>query len=134
MSKAVRFALTMVLIHFAMSVLHGSAHRTLGISLSRAQELFVAVVIVIAPLVAGLFLLAKLHRLGGSLLVVSMAGALIFGAYYHFVEISPDDVAHLPAGGAAGWKIIFQTTAVLLALTELLGCWAGVRVLKHRAD
>ncbi len=120
----------MILAHLAASALHGAAHHVLAISLTHAQEFFVVVVISIAPLVAGLLLLVRLRRAGGALLAASMAGALLFGVYYHFIEISPDHVAHLPAGGLAEWKTIFQTTAVLLALTEGFGCWAGLRALK----
>lgn len=133
-NSPLRFALAMILIHLAVNVLHGTAHHMLAIPLTHAQGLFVGVVIVIAPLVAGLLLIVKLHRAAGALLAASMAGAFIFGVYYHFVEISPDHVAHLPAGGPDEWKIIFQTTAVLLALTEGLGCWAGVEALRWRFD
>ncbi len=132
-NSALRFAFAIILIHLLVSVLHGAAHRVLTISLTRAQEFFVVAVITIAPLVAGLLLTLKLRRAGGALLAASMAGALLFGVYYHFLEISPDHVAHLPAG-PTGWKIIFQTTAVLLALTEGMGCWAGVQTLKSGAE
>jgi hypothetical protein len=51
------------------------------------------------------------------LLLASMLGSLIFGACYHYVVISPDHVAHLPAGDARG---LFRITALLLLLTEAL--------------
>lgn len=125
-NRALWFALVIIIVHLALSVVHGMAHSRLEIALSHAQEVFVAGVILAAPLVAGFLLLVKLPRAGGLLLAVSMAGALLFGVYYHFIAISSDHVAHLPAAGPGEWKMIFQTTAALLAATEVMGAWAGV--------
>jgi hypothetical protein len=133
-NRALWLALVVIIVHLALSVVHGMAHSRLEIALSHAQEVFVTAVILVAPLVAGFLLLVKLPRAGGALLAVSMAGALLFGVYYHFIAISSDHVTHLPAAGPGEWKLIFQTTAVLLALTEVLGCWAGIWVLKSLSE
>jgi hypothetical protein len=93
------------------------------------QNVFVLVVIVIAPLIAMLLVWTRIARLGLWVLVVSMAGSLIFGAVYHYVIISPDHVSHLPAGDAQG---TFRTTAVLLILTELLGIVVGLWALQFK--
>ena len=47
-----------------------------------------------------------------------MAGSLLFGAYYHYVFVSPDHVSHLPPGDAQG---LFRVTAALLSVTEFFG-------------
>jgi hypothetical protein len=47
-----------------------------------------------------------------------MLGSLVFGLCYHYVIISPDNVAHLPVGNARG---LFRITALLLVITEALG-------------
>ena len=112
-----------VLAHLAVNVLHGRAHDALGVGLSTWQNIYVIVVILIAPLVAMLVLWTRYARVGLVLLVVSMAGSLVFGAMYHYVVISPDHVSHLPPGNAQG---MFRMTALLLILTELVGVFVGL--------
>ena len=43
--------------------------------------------------------------------------SLVFGVVNHFLLESPDHVAQV----AAQWRVLFGTTAVLLAVTEALG-------------
>jgi hypothetical protein len=62
-------------------------------------------------------------------LLVAMLGALIFGACYHYVIISPDHVAHLPPGDARG---TFRVTALLLVVTEALGVVVAAVILRRR--
>jgi hypothetical protein len=71
----------------------------------------------------------RYYRFGLMLLVISMGGALIFGAVYHYLVISPDHVSHLPPGDAQG---VFRMTALLLILTELFGVGVGVLGLRRR--
>jgi len=104
-------------------VVHGGAHKELGVELNAWQTIYVTVVILVAPLVAAVLLWTQRARLGFLLLVLSMFGSLIFGVYYHYVAVSPDYVSHLPPGDAQG---LFRTTALLLLLTELLGLVAGL--------
>ncbi len=92
------------------------------------QTRYVGLVIVVAPLIAGVLLLLKRLRAGGALLGVSMAGSLLFGVYFHFIFSSPDHVSHQPA---AGWGLVFMATSVLLAVTDILGCWAGFAAAKE---
>ena len=119
-----------VLAHLLVNFFHGSAHTELRVDLSAWQKWYVAIVIMVAPLVALILIWTKQHRLGLLLLVASMAGSLIFGAYYHYVEISPDHVSHLPPGDAQG---LFRLTAMLLIVTEVLGLVVGVLGLRTLA-
>lgn len=109
---------TAVLAHLVVNILHGQAHTTLAVGLSNWQNIFVITVILLAPLLALAFSFTRFERAALWLLLVSMLGALIFGACYHYVIISPDNVAHLPPGEARG---LFRTTALLLVLTEVFG-------------
>jgi hypothetical protein len=102
----------------------------LKVELSRSQFLFVVLVITIAPLVAGVLLLKNARAAGAILLALSMAGAFVFGLYYHFVQISPDHIFHLPGISGSIWVIAFQVTAVLLLLIEGIGVIAGIMALK----
>ena len=112
-----------VLAHLVVSIIHGRAHEGLAVGLSSWQNMYVLIVIVIAPLIAMLLIWTRLARAGLVLLVISMAGSLIFGVVYHYIVISPDHVSHLPPGEAQG---LFRTTALLLVLTELFGLLVGL--------
>ena len=115
----VRISVTIaVLAHLLVNILHGQAHTRLGVGLSNWQQAYVIAVILLAPLVALGLSFTRYARTGLWLLLASMLGALIFGACYHYVIISPDHVAHLPAGDARG---LFRVTAFLLLTTEALG-------------
>lgn len=130
MATAVRLSLWTILIHAVVTGLHGAAHQRLGITLSSLQILFVVIVINVAPLLAGLLLWKRVLRFGATLLGISMAGGLIFGVYNHFVAISPDHVSHVVNTTQESWVLIFQTTAVLLAVIEGFGVWVGTRILR----
>lgn len=129
-----RLALVIVAAHLLVSILHGAAHSMLGVRLSTIQVWYVGLVITVAPLVAGLLLLLRrsLMETAAALLVISMTGALLFGAYSHFVAVSPDHILHLPGAAREGWATVFRVTAVLLAITEALGVWAGVHLLLEK--
>ena len=121
-----------VVAHLVVSIVHGRAHERLSVGLSNWQNIYVLTVIVIAPPIAMVLIWTRLARPGLLLLVISMAGSLIFGVAYHYVVISPDHVSHIPLGDAQG---LFRTTALLLVLTELfgvaVGLW-GLRETSHR--
>jgi len=125
--KIVLLSTVAVLAHLVVSMVHGRAHERLAVGLSNWQNLYVLIVIVIAPLIAMVLTWTRLARIGFLLLVISMAGSLVFGVAYHYVVISLDHVSHLPPGDAQG---LFRTTALLLVLTELFGIlvgWWGLR-------
>ncbi|HYL09962.1 MAG TPA: hypothetical protein VEU31_04435 [Candidatus Acidoferrales bacterium] len=122
------FALAVILIHLAVNVVHGLAHNSLRITLTRTQQVFVLTVILAAPLLAGILLLIKAHRAGALLLLFSMAGSLLFGGYNHFVAIGADNALYVASGP---WSMAFQVTSALLIVTEFLGCWAGFAMLRQ---
>jgi hypothetical protein len=57
---------------------------------------------------------------------------MLFGIYYHFIEVSPDHVSHLPAGDS---QALFISTAILLIPAELaaaaFGFWSWRRMGGH---
>ena len=116
-----------VLAHLIVTVLHGQAHTSLGVGLSNWQNMYVLAVIVVAPLIALALSFTRYARAGLWLLLASMLGSLIFGAVYHYIIISPDHVAHLPAGEARG---LFRVTAVLLLITEAFGVVVAAMALR----
>ena len=110
-----------VLVHLAISLVHGRAHAGAQVFLPLAGALFVYVVILAGPLV-GLAVSPWRPRAGAWIVAVSFSGALIFGLVNHFIIAGPDHVAH----GAAEWRALFGVTAVLLAFTEAIGVGAGI--------
>ncbi|HEX8922475.1 MAG TPA: hypothetical protein VF766_13465 [Pyrinomonadaceae bacterium] len=117
-------ALWLVVFHFVIVVLHSIAHEVLAVKATAAQLAFIILVIILAPLIAGL-MLRKLRRAGAVLLTASMLGSFVFGLYYHFIADTIDHVAHVAHLQPAFWSQMFQTTAYLLALSEILGVAVG---------
>ena len=122
----------LVAIHLAVTLWHGNAHTELNIALPPPKNVFVVVVILIAPLVAPALVWTR-HasvRLWG--LRRLMLGALLFGAYHHYILVSPDNIGHLPHGNAnAHWTFIASAGA--LALLELASALYGAFCLGSRS-
>ena len=88
----------LVIVHLIASLWHGSAHTHLAIELSTKQTLFIYVVIIIAPVVAAILVWTRYESMGLWVFFLSMLGSFLFGAYQHYVLVSPDNISHLPAG------------------------------------
>lgn len=116
-----------VLAHLVVTLLHGRAHTELGVGLANWQQVYVIVVILLAPLVALLLSWTRYFKVGFWLLLGSMLGSLIFGGLYHYIIISLDHVAHLPPGEARG---LFRITALLLLITETFGVVVAVAAVR----
>jgi hypothetical protein len=110
-----------VLIHLAISVVHGSAHTGAHVPLPFAGTLFVYIVILAGPL-AGLAVWRWWPHTGAWIVAASMTGALVFGFVNHFIIDGQDHVAHV----AAEWRTLFGVTAALLVVSEAAGAAAGI--------
>jgi hypothetical protein len=120
-----------VVVHEIPLVLHGMAHAQLAIYLpSVLANIYIGVVLYLAPVVAACLLWAGRIRLGAWLLIGSMVGSLIFEGYNHFLVMSPDHVSQVPAGT---WGDIFRITAVASAITEILGLAVGIFIVSCRS-
>lgn len=118
-----QYGTPIVVIHAIVVALHGLAHQKVPVSLSLLQTLFVGVVIVLMPIIAAVLLWTQFERIGRWLFLGSMTGALLFGIYNHFIEVSPDHISQIPFDG---WGVLFQMTARLLLVTEGIACGVGV--------
>ena len=116
-----------VLAHLVVSIVHGRAHAGADVPLSYAANLFVLVVIVAGPLI-GLALMWPAEQAGQWVIAVTMAASLVFGVVNHFVLAGPDHVAHVDPT----WRPLFASTAVLVAVTELLATALAIRLLTER--
>jgi hypothetical protein len=106
-----------VLAHTVVMLVHGAAHMRLHVELSTWANIYVLFIVGIGPIV-GLFLLrSRRQRIGATILFTTMLGALLFGLWKHFIAHGPDHVM-LQAGP---WRLPFQATAGLLAVSELTG-------------
>ncbi len=120
-------ATIVVVAHLAVGVVHDLAHQGLVVELTSFQSIFVQIAYLGLPVVAAVLVWTPFSRLGLGLLAFSLAASLIFGIWYHFLFVSADHVAHLPAGDDQG---LFRATAVLMAIVDAVGTWVAVRLLR----
>ena len=127
--KLPRLTLTVLAaIHLTVVLWHGAAHSDLAVALSRLQTLFVFCVILIAPVLATLLLWTPLKDFAIWVYAISMLASLLFGVYYHYVSVSPDNVHYLPAGAHAAHRQ-FVNSAGAVAVIELIATVvSGARV------
>ena len=117
-------AACLILLHLAVSFVHGLAHNKAAVTLTNFGSAYVLIVITLAPLVAGLLLWTHWRKFGGLLLAASMLGSFVFGAWYHFLATGNDNIAQVHGA----WHSTFAWTAVALAALELTGAIVGVLV------
>ena len=123
-----RLGITLVIVHAIVATPHSVAHTNLYITMEGWQNIYIFIVILVAPIVAAI-MLWKRHSAAFIVLAISMAGSFLFGVYYHFVAIGSDNLFTLPNGP---WTLTFQLTAWLLALVELVGAVVGLLGIVNR--
>jgi hypothetical protein len=112
-----RWLALIVVTHLGISLIHGGTHQWGRVPLTPAATLFVFIVILAGPLV-GLAVMRVATRAGLWVVATTLAGAFVFGVVNHFLVPGTDHVSHV-TGDAQLW---FAVTAVLLAVTEAMGC------------
>ena len=122
-SKLVSYATAIVVLHTLVTLVHGAAHVSESVYGSVLDTIFIVVVIWFAPIGAILLLQMRRWQMGSVILLVAMAGSLLYGVYNHFILPGPDNVVSFPAGV---WQGYFQVTAVLLAIIEAAGTLLGL--------
>jgi len=114
----------LVAIHLAASLWHGSAHTHLAIALPPEKNLFIYIVILIAPIMAAALGWTRYILIGLWMFFLSMLGAFLFGVYHHYLLVSPDNISHLPSGSPESHSQ-FITSAAVIALLELASALYG---------
>ncbi len=113
-----KFVITgFVIVHLAVLFWHDSAHTHLGIELSMEQTLFINIVIIIVPVVATVLVWTRPVSTGLCLLFPSILGSFLFGAYQHYVLVSPDNISHLPAGTSQSHSHFVISAGVIALLS-----------------
>lgn len=92
------------------------------VKLSQFGYVYVAIVITLAPIIAGVLLFSRTQKAGALLLTLSMLGSFGFGVWYHFLTSGADNVAEVHGP----WHSTFLWTAVALAIVEFAGVLAGL--------
>ena len=123
-----RLGVLVVILHAIVTIPHSIAHTNLHIAMDTWQNIYIFVVILIAPIVAAVIIWTR-RRSGFALLTISMIGSFVFGVYYHFIATGSDNAFRL---SASSWTLTFQLTAGLLAITELGGAVIGFLGLANR--
>ena len=126
MNRSAKYATAIVAAPLLVNLVHGLAHRELGVGLAPLDSMFVIVVVLVFPLIAMGGVWTAKKRLGLILLSLSMFGSLLFGLYHHFLVVSPDHIHSQPSGG---WGTTFVLTAYLLLITEAIGTYVGIHFL-----
>ena len=113
-----RGALTVLTaIHLSVVVWHGGAHSALAVTLSPLQTVFVFGVILFAPVLATLLLWTRLEEFALWIYVIAMTASLLFGVYYHYIGVSPDNIHYLPPTSDSA-RHGFTYSAAAVAVTE----------------
>lgn len=116
-------------IHHVVAYLHGEVHSDIPVILSSWQNLFIYVVTMILPIVAVGLVWTRYALNGFLLLALSMAGSLLFGIYHHYILVSPDNIAHLPAAPIE-LHSQFIWTAHALAILQAVGGILAIYLLR----
>jgi peptidoglycan/LPS O-acetylase OafA/YrhL len=124
-----RWLAVVVLMHLAVSAIHGAAHTGAHVELSQSGTLFVFVVILIGPLV-GLVLTWPARRIGSWIIATTMAGSFVFGLVNHFLIVGDDHVSHVDPQ----WRTLFAASAMILAGIELLGSGLAFAYARERRN
>jgi peptidoglycan/LPS O-acetylase OafA/YrhL len=124
-----RWLAVVVLMHLAVSAIHGAAHARAHVELSQAGTLFVFIVILIGPLV-GLVLTWPARKIGGWIIAITMAGSFVFGLVNHFLIVGDDHVSHVDPQ----WRTLFAASAMILAIIELIGSGLAFAYARERRN
>ena len=116
-----------LIVHFGISMIHGTAHTGAHVPLSPAANILVFTVIITGGLI-GMVLTWPAPRVGAVVVALTLIGSLAFGFVNHFVLPSPDHISQVDMQR----RPLFGTTAVLLVITEALGIGPAVRPLRVR--
>ena len=130
-AKVARYGTVVVLLHGLVSLVHEAAHKNLGVGLPPVKYAIAYAFVGVFPIVAMVMLWTRFRRAGVWLLLVSMAGALLFAGAHHFVLNNLDHIYQVPQGS---WLPVFQITAGLMLILEAFACWLCFRLLARLKD
>ena len=117
-----------VAVHLVVSIVHGAAHTGAHVRLPDLATTFVVVVILVGPLV-GIALTVVSRKVAGWVVAGTMTASLVFGVVNHFILHEGDHISEV----AGPWGLVFASTALFLAGTELLGAVLAINLVRERS-
>ena len=118
-TAATRIALiALAAVQVIVTIWHGELRRELALALSPAQSLFAYVLLIVAPLLAVGLVWAHRARQALWLFLAAVSASLLFGIYFRYIILSPENIHRLPSGVAAA-HAPFAVSAAIRALIEL---------------
>ena len=133
MSASQRWWINVLVISNALiSSLHGLAHEFVSVYLDLPGYIFLTLTVYLLPFY-GLWRLRKGAASSGlGVVFISLAGALLFGLYKHYIEVSADHVHHVP--GKETERLFFQITAHLVLIFGVIGTGYSAWLLGSRQE
>jgi hypothetical protein len=125
--KLVVYATLAVLAHAAIVVWHLLVLAKITPGLDGRQVLAGALAFNAVPLVGLILLWTRYARLASVLIFIPLAAGFVAGGFQHFLSDGPDNVFRM---AATEWALPYRTSAVLLILLELSGCWLCIRLFR----
>jgi hypothetical protein len=125
MKKLAVYTTLVVLAHAVIVVWHLFVLAKIPPGLTGHQVLSAAVAINVVPLMGLLLLWTDYPKLASILIFIPLVVGLSAGGFEHFLSNGPDSIFRM---AATGWTLPFTTSAVLLAILELGGCWLSIRL------
>ena len=117
-----------VVVNAIVNVLHGAAHQQIEVFTTPEQNVFIASVIMLAPLVGAALLATRRPLLGAWVLLLAMIGSAVFGIVNHTILPGPDNVSEAPA---SGWGSLFVWSAWALTVIESIGAVTAMLAIRE---
>lgn len=117
----------LVLAHVLLLGFDHLAHQRVDVSFALMQNVVFLSFLTASPLVAASLLWTRFRRAGAILFLSTMGVAFAFNVYHRYLMTHPS--IHAP-DFAVYWESIFYVTSGLILVTEVLGCWVGVKLVQ----
>jgi len=121
------FVTVFLIFHHVVAILHGGVHTEIPVILTSFQNLFVTIVMMLLPIMAVTLTWTRYSKIGLLLLAICMFSSLLFDIYYHYILVSPDNIAHLPIAPA---NVIYLDSTYISSFTIIWLCSIFIFVAK----
>ena len=127
MKKLQDYVGAIVLAHVVLMGFDHLAHQRVDLTFALTENVVLLSVLTTSPLVAASLLWTRYRRAGAILFLSTMAVAFAFNVYHRYLIAHPS--VHAP-DFAWYWQTIFYVSSALILLTEVSGCWVGIKIVQ----
>ena len=128
MKKLQDYVGAIVLVHVLLMGFDHLAHQRVDLTFALIQNVVLLSVLTASPLVGAALLWTRHKRAGAILFLSTMAVAFAFNVYHRYLVAHPSLHAQ---DFAWYWETIFNITSALILVTEVSGCWIGVKLVQR---